>query len=162
MRNMNDIRRFISRVLHDVKHSASPLLEAAGSAADTQVILASLVHKFPQDFATSPVLGSALAFGVVARALADRQLFWHHYTADASFEKLVLNNCVAHKHIYFDFIGAQALREHLKPELQDADVLVFFDDALYTIELNKLDVAIKLANNADELMTLAKHVSKKV
>ena len=161
------LERFIRYILLDAKRSA--LLEAshtsrATPAADVQSVLASLVHKFPQDFRFGTFAASltALLLGVVALALADSQLFWRRYDTDAAFKKLMLNSYVMHRRVYFDIFNAQALREHLIPQLQDADMLVYFDDALHTIELQKLDVAIKLANNADEFMALVKHVSKKV
>ena len=57
--------------------------------------------------------------------------------------------------------GTAVLKGRVQLELQDADVLVYIDGILHTIELQKLRAVLAVADNADEFMVLAKHMSKK-
>src|SRR3990167_8333524 len=89
------IERFIRRILHEAQHKA--LCEAneqqasAASIASTNAVLATLVHKFFQDFVR--------ASGGLSLALtgAEYQKLWNKYHADADFNKLAQQSVVRNR-----------------------------------------------------------------
>ena len=169
------IERFIRCVLHEAQHKA--LREAneqqaqasAASIASTNAVLATLVHKFSQDFALAI---AALTLPALAlAAFANYQKFYDKYDADADFNKLARQSVVRNKRgTYLRLINAEALREFLKPELAAAcsehDVLIeTYDDGRYIwhkIDAQKLAQIVAIAENADELRALLQRAGTKI
>ena len=140
---------------------------SAASIASTNAVLATLVHKFSQDFA----LALPLPARISVFALANYQKFWNKYYADADFNKLVRQSVVWNKYdVYLCLINVEALREFLKPELAAAcsehDVLIeTYDDGRYIwhkIDAQKLAQIVAIAENADELRALLQRAGTKI
>ena len=166
------IERFIRRILHEAQHKA--LREAneqqaqasAASIASTNAVLATLVHKFSQDFALT--LGGALPF--TASSLANYQKFWNKHDTDTDFKTLVQQSVVRNKRgTYLCLLNAEALRKFLKPEFAAAygehDVLIeTYDNHFiwHKIDAQKLAQIVVIAENADELQVLLQRAGTKI
>ena len=164
---------FIRRVLREANEQQA----SAASIASTNAVLATLVHKFSQDFALALALAFAFAPSAAMRLVAGTlpasgyyKKFWNKYDADADFKKLVQQSVVRNKRgAYLGLINAEALREFLAPELAAAcgehDVLIeTYDDRYiwHKIDAQKLAQIVAIAENADELQTLLQRVGTKI
>ena len=170
------IERFIRCVLHKAQHKA--LREAneqqasAASITSTNAVLATLVHKFSQDFTLSATfaLPAAVSLPLAAFRTSNYQKFWNKYDADADFKKLVQQSVVRNKRgAYLGLINAEALREFLAPEFAAAcgehDVLIeTYDDRYiwHKIDAQKLAQIVAIAENADELRALLQRAGTKI
>ena len=177
------LERFIRCVLHKAQHKA--LREAneqqtqasAASIASTNAVLATLVHKFSQDFAAvaAPCVAGTLAFAftaALARTLAgaNYKKFRNKYCADAEFKTLVHQSTMQNKRgAYLCLFNTEALREFLKPELAAAcgehDVFIeTLDDRFiwHKIDAQKLAQIVAIAENADELRALLQMAGTKI
>ena len=144
---------------------------SAASIASTNAVLATLVHKFSQDFALTTA-AFALALALAVLALANYQKFWNKYYADADFNKLVRQSVVWCKRgAYLGLINAEALREFLTPELAAAcgehDVLIQTHEThtgyiWHKIDAQKLAQIVVIAENADELRALLQRAGSKI
>src|SRR3990167_4996417 len=153
------LEHFIRRVLREANEQQA----SAASIASTNAVLATLVHKFSQDFALT--LGGALPF--TASSLANYQKFWNKHDTDTDFKTLVQQSVIRNRRgAYLCLINAEALREVLEPELAAAcgehDVLIKTYDGRYIwhkIDAQKLAQIVAIAENADGLQALLQRAS---
>ena len=172
MANTNQLEHFIRRVLREAQHKA--LREAneqqtqasAASIASTNAVLATLVHKFSQDF----TLTFTLALAAALTLAGSYQKFWNKYDADADFKKLMLQSIMLNKRgTDLCLLNAEALRKFLPPKLAAAcgehDVFIETLDDRYIwhkIDAQKLAQIVAIAENADELRALLQMAVTKI
>ena len=149
--------------------------EQQTQASATNAVLATLVHKFSQDFALVAGHPATLALAVsFALALAaNYKKFWNKLDTDTDFKKLVQQSAAWNKRgAYLRLINVEALREFLTPEFSVAcgehDVLIQTYETcqvgyiLYKIDAQKLAQIVAIAENADELRALLQRAGTKI
>ena len=111
-------------------------------------ITSQIVSKFQQDYIAAPPFAPAFA--------ADkRDAFRRKYNADAVFRKLMDEAYCYNKQTVFDFwLSSLELREFLREDLQNADVILVERDKASALSLKQVERALSEAKDAEEFKKL--------
>ena len=117
-------------------------------------IVTQIISKFSQDYC-APALALEGALPFLAPAADKRDVFWRKYNADAVFRKLMDEAYCYNKQIVFDFwLNSLELKEFLREDLQNADVILIESSRASTLSLKQVERALSEARDAEEFKKL--------
>lgn len=125
-------------------------------------IISQIVNKFPSDYAHNLEGRWAFAFDV-ATASSKKAAFMQRYKTDSSFRKQANSSYTYKNCYYFDFWFLwDEFREYLKPEFQQAEMLMIEKDKASVIKIEDVSSALEITNDVKEFqqLLLKKQASK--
>ena len=124
-------------------------------------IIQAIVNKFPADFARAlslPLPRGALSLARLRAFATDKwSAFWQKHDADEAFRKLMRDTyCYNRKSTFNFWLNSLELREFLRDNLKNAEVVLIEQDKASAVSLSDVSAALEIAESVEEFIEMVK------